>query len=157
MEIALRHGLTGEQLLSASGSEETMLTGWEITVQLASLLKIATPFHAILCGNGEKIAPFQTLEMYIVNGICELTFVLRQGRPPSVRQYESLIGAIQLKNPTTLCNLLGQGLDLSPAYLCGGRPHVMLALAILRDDDREDYLAYRETSNIRPTRAFTCL
>ena len=76
-----------------------MPTGWEITVQLASLLKIATPFHAILCANGEKIAPFQTLEKYIVNGICELTFVLRQVRSPSVRQYESLIGAIQFKEP----------------------------------------------------------
>jgi hypothetical protein len=55
-------------------------------------------------------------------------------------QWESLVGAIQLKDPTTFCNLLSQGVDLSPAFVCAGRPNVMLALAILRDDDCDDYL-----------------
>jgi hypothetical protein len=48
--------------------------------------------------------------------------------------------SIQLKNPTVFCNILSQREDLSQTTVCADRPNVILALAIQRDDDQDDYI-----------------
>ena len=57
----------------------------------------------------------------------------------------------------SFCNILSQGLDLSPVSVCAGHPNVILGLAIRRDDDRDDYLEQRLIPGQRYPSCQACL
>jgi hypothetical protein len=159
MSLALRHGLTGEVVLNIKGGD-SLLTGWEIKAHLATHLGLLTPYQIILCINSTEqgvLSPFQTIQQQYMKSGIEMEFVIRPLQELTAVHYESVIEAIYLKNPTTLSTLLGQGLDLSPTFLCGGRTNAMLALAMLRDHDHDGYVAPNKVPNIRYPSSSACL
>ena len=159
MCLALRHGLTGEVLLTID-SEDGLPTGWEIMVQMATHLGLTTPFQIILCPNQVEqnhISPFQAVKQPSPRSVTEMSFVIRHMQEPTAEQYHSMVEALRQKNPTTLSILLGQGLDLSLSVPGGGHTSALVALAMLRDHDHDDYVAPVKMTEVRYPSTSVCL
>ena len=119
-------------------------TGWDIMVQIASCLKLATPFQVHLCPHLTEqnlITPFQTIAQILPKEATEISFVIHPLQHPTVEDYQSLVEILLQKNPTMLSLQLGRSLDLSLAFIGGGHSSALIPLDMLRDHDNDDYLA----------------
>jgi len=76
-----------------------------------------------------------------------MCFIIRPLQYPTAAHYQAIIKALYQKNAVELCHLLGQGLDLSLIVPDGGHTSTLLALAMLRDHDADEYAV---TGNINP-------
>ena len=159
MCLALRHGLTGEVVLTVD-SADGLPTGWDIRVQIATHLGLTTPFQIYLCPRQTAqncISPFQAIEQSFPRSVTEMSFVVRPMQEPTAEHYHSLVEALLQKNPTTLSILLGQGLDLSLTVPGGGHTSALVALAMLRDHDHDDYMAPVPMTTVKYPSTTVCL
>ena len=159
MSLLLRHGLTGEEVLSSIPIDEA-LTGWDIMVQVASCLKLATPFQVHLCPHMTEqtlITPFRAIAQIFPKEDTEISFVIHSLQHPTVEDYQTLAAILLQKNPTMLSLQLGRSLDLSRAFIGGGHASALVALAMLRDHDNDDYLIPDAITMVKHPSTTVCL
>ena len=147
MLLNVRHGLTGECLLQME--TDSNLSGWDVMSEVAIFLGLETPYQITV--NPERtlttMSPLYLIQLEPLTELLETYFIVRPMQYPTATHYRQLIAALYQKNAVELSDILSQGLDLSLIVPDGGHTSALVALAILRDHDSEDYTVAKD---IRP-------
>ena len=157
MFVDVRHGLTGEWLLQME--TDSNLSGWDVMIKVAAFLGLETPYQITV--NPERttttMSPLHLIRPDPLTERLETYFIVRPMQYPTATHYRQLIVALDQKNAVELSDILSHRLDLSLTVPDGGHTSALLALAILRDHDPEDYTVAKDTRPIKYPSPKACL
>lgn len=151
MQIDISNGLTGEVLTTVDVDDTP--SAWEVMVEVAKQQRLRTPYQVIVNPGGrwKRLSPLSCVAVCMNNNRPEVHIFSQPLRIPTERQYRQLLeaGPVSERYAGKAAELLGRGLDLSVPFLSGGNVSTLLAVAMLKDYDPEDYAIARPGDAIK--------
>ena len=157
MLIDISNGLTGEVLTTLD--RESIPSAWDVMVKVATQQRLRTPYQVIVHSGScwKRLSPLRCLSACLNMNLPEVHIVVQPLQVPTDSQHRQLLEALYHKDAGEVADLLGRGFDLTVPFLPGGHTSTLLAIAILKDNDPEDYALARPGKAINHPSQQACL
>jgi hypothetical protein len=133
MALRFQHGITGEFLWTLPSSQVEDYTAWDAKLELQEVLPGLTPFQIEIMIGKRRLLLFRPLSEYFPPEQHSADVLIRCLQPATEMQWSAIMRSLHWNDPTMLCLILSEGLDLSIIGTGSTRPPDLLCVAIRQD------------------------